>query len=78
MRTHERRDHWIPKRVGTVVVVGTAVTTRSVRFWLLRDWRKRRSLKALNKLFDQANSTADMAIVIHCGVVNLKICSVIY
>ena len=23
--THERRNHWIPTRVGTVVLVGTAV-----------------------------------------------------
>ena len=26
-RIHERRNHWIAKSVGTVVVVGTAVAT---------------------------------------------------
>ena len=34
-------------------------------------------VKALNKLFDQVRSTAGMGIVIPCGVVNLKTCSVI-
>ena len=29
-RTHERWDHWIPKCIGTVVVVGTAVSARLV------------------------------------------------
>ena len=33
--------------------------------------------KALNKLVDQARSTAEMGIVIPCGVVTLKTSSVI-
>ena len=34
-------------------------------------------VKALNKVVDQARSAAETGSVIHCGVVNLKTCSVI-
>ena len=50
-------------------MVGTAVSARPVR-WCVSD------VKTLNKLVEQAKSTAEMGIVIPCGVVNLETCSV--
>ena len=74
-------NHWIQKCARTVVVVGTAVSARPVR-WCVSLAAQRLSkatlsdVKTLNKLVEQANSTAEMGIVIPCGVVTLETCSV--
>ena len=53
-------------------MVGTAVSARLVR-WCVSGCKATLSdVKTLNKLVEQAKSTAEMGIVIPCGVVNLK------
>ena len=71
--THERWDHWIPTRVGTVVVVGTTVSARPV-CWRVSGGSETEQGDALRCQSVEQTCRAGEK---HCGVVNLETCSVV-
>ena len=62
---------WLGQESLSDLCVGVSLAAQKLSKATLSD------VKTLNKLFEQAKSTAEMGIVIPCGVVNLEICSVV-
>ena len=62
---------WLGQQSRPDLSVGVSLAAQKLSTATLSD------VKALNKLVEQAKSTAAMGIVIPCGVVNLETCSVV-
>ena len=62
---------WLGQQSRPDLCVGVSLAAQRLSKATLPD------IKALNKLVDQAKCTPEMGIVIPCGVVNLKTCSVV-
>ena len=62
---------WLGQQSRPDLCVGVSLAAQRLSKATLSD------VKTLNKLVEQAKSTAEMGIVIPCGVVNLETCSVV-